>query len=206
MRRIFLALGRQYVDSGELHQADDVFYLRISELREMVRGEMQTKAARDLIAARRRQIEEDALVELPETIVGDVVPAKAIETATDQPYLAGISGSRGRAQGTAWVILDPADAPATLTRDDILVVPFTDVGWTPLFAGIGGIVAETGGQLSHTSIVAREYGLPAVVNVKNATHLIHHGQDVTVDGDGGRVYLRLEEDETAGSEPAGQPG
>jgi pyruvate,water dikinase len=96
------------------------------------------------------------------------------------------------------VILDPADAPPTLTRDDILVVPFTDVGWTPLFAGIGGIVAETGGQLSHTSIVAREYGLPAVVNVKNATHLIHHGQDVRLDGDGGRVYLGSPDPEEPG--------
>jgi pyruvate,water dikinase len=71
-----------------------------------------------------------------------------------------------------------------------LVVPFTDVGWTPLFSGIGGIVAETGGQLSHTSIIAREYGFPAVVSVKKATHLIQPGQPVTVDGERGRVYLR----------------
>jgi pyruvate,water dikinase len=94
------------------------------------------------------------------------------------------------AQGYASVVLDPAKAPVTLTENDILVVPFTDVGWTPLFCGIGGIVAETGGQLSHTSIVAREYGLPAVVSVKKATHLIKDGQSITVDGDHGRVYLK----------------
>ena len=70
------------------------------------------------------------------------------------------------------------------------MVPFTDVGWTPLFPGIGGVVAETGGQLSHTSIVAREYGLPAVVSVRQATHMIRDGQPVTVDGDAGRVYLK----------------
>jgi pyruvate,water dikinase len=64
------------------------------------------------------------------------------------------------------------------------------VGWTPLFSGIGGIVAETGGQLSHTSIIAREYGLPAVVSVRQATHLISDGQPITVDGAKGRVYLK----------------
>jgi pyruvate,water dikinase len=64
-----------------------------------------------------------------------------------------------------------------------------DIGWTPLFSVIGGIVAETGGQLSHSSIVAREYGLPAVVSVKGATRILHDGDPVTVDGGLGRVYL-----------------
>ena len=68
-------------------------------------------------------------------------------------------------------------------------MPYSDVGWTPLFSSIGGIVAETGGQLSHAAIVAREYGLPAVVGVKNATRLIREGQPVSVDGNQGRVYL-----------------
>ena len=68
------------------------------------------------------------------------------------------------------------------------MVPFTDVGWTPLLPGIRGIVAETGGQLSHTSIIAREYGLPAVVNVRDATRLIQDGELITVDGTRGRVY------------------
>jgi pyruvate,water dikinase len=89
----------------------------------------------------------------------------------------------------ARVVLTPAQAPADLGPNDILVVPFTDVGWTPLFPGIGGIVAETGGRLSHTSIVAREYGLPAVVSVHQATHLLHNGQPITIDGDTGRVFF-----------------
>ena len=76
-----------------------------------------------------------------------------------------------------------------LTHDDILIVPFTDVSWTPLFAGIGGLIAETGGQLSHSAIIAREFGLPAVVNVKQATRLIREGQTVVVDGDRGCVFL-----------------
>ena len=101
----------------------------------------------------------------------------------------GIAGNSRIAQGTARVIHNPSEAPATLTREDILIVPFTNAGRAPLFLGIGGIVAETGGQLSHTAIVAREYGLPAVVSIKKATRLIQNGQADTVDGDNGKVCL-----------------
>ena len=134
-------------------------------------------------------MEADALLELPDTIYGDYVPTQPIISAEGQDCLVGISGSSGRTQGYARIVLDPSEAPTTLTPDDILVVPFTDVGWTPLFSGIGGVVAETGGQLSHSAIVAREYGLPAVVSVKKVTHLVKEGQPITVDGDNGRVYL-----------------
>jgi pyruvate,water dikinase len=106
--------------------------------------------------------------------------------------LTGISGSAGIIRGRARIVRDPSLAPQDLSREDILVVPFTDVGWTPLLAGIGGIVAETGGQLSHTAIVAREYGLPAVVSVKHATQLLREGQLIVVDGGLGCVYLKQE--------------
>jgi len=141
------------------------------------------------VATRRAEMQADALITPPDTICGEHVPPQSVALTQDQAYLVGISGSSGVAQGCARVVLDPIEAPATLGQDDILVVPFTDVSWTPLFSGIGGIVAETGGQLSHSAIVAREYGLPAVVNVKHATRLIQNGQAVTVDGNTGRVYL-----------------
>jgi pyruvate,water dikinase len=144
----------------------------------------------DLVDGRKAEMAADAQLELPDTLCGDHVLAQPILLADEQEYLVGISGSSGLAQGHACVVLDPTQAPASLDRDMILVVPFTDVGWTPLFAGIGGIVAETGGQLSHTSIVAREYGLPAVVSIRGATQLIRDGQPLLVDGDRGRVYLR----------------
>ena len=105
-------------------------------------------------------------------------------------YLTGIGGSSGLAEGTARIIRDPADVDKALSREEILVVPFTDMSWTPFFSGIGGLIAETGGQLSHSAIVAREYGLPAVVSVKHATRLIEDGQWVKVDGTNGRVYLQ----------------
>jgi pyruvate,water dikinase len=93
-------------------------------------------------------------------------------------------------RGTARVVLDPGAVRGRLTREDVLVIPFTDTAWTPLFATVGGVVAETGGQLSHTAIVAREYCLPTVVGVKAATRLVRDGQAVTVDGGTGRVWLR----------------
>jgi pyruvate,water dikinase len=190
MRRIFLTLGDTFVARSQLEQRDDVFYLYHDEVQHLVEGALEGAVARERVVARRAEMEADAQIELPATICGDYVPTQPVSLANGQECLVGISGSSGLAQGYARVIVDPTEAPATLSKDDILIVPFTDVGWTPLFTGIGGIVAETGGQLSHTSIVAREYGLPAVVNIKKATLLIKDGQPITVDGDNGKVYLR----------------
>ena len=189
MRRIFLALADHLIAQGDLDERNDIFYLTYDELRQLVEGKLGADKAREKVSSQKAEMEADARIDLPDTICGDHVPTHAIQPAESQECLVGIRGSSGLAQGYARVILDPANAPVTLTRDDILVVPFTDVGWTSLFSGIGGIVAETGGQLSHTSIVAREYGLPAVVSVRKATHLICDGQPITVDGDRGRVYL-----------------
>jgi pyruvate,water dikinase len=190
MRRILLALGNHLAASGVLRERDDVFYLTYDELRNLVETNPEVAVVQDLVDGRKAEMAADAQLELPDTLCGDHVLAQPILLADEQEYLVGISGSSGLAQGHACVVLDPTQAPASLDRDMILVVPFTDVGWTPLFAGIGGIVAETGGQLSHTSIVAREYGLPAVVSIRGATQLIRDGQPLLVDGDRGRVYLR----------------
>jgi pyruvate,water dikinase len=189
IRRILLTLADQFVEDDVLDNRDDVFYLLYDELQDLIAGKLEADAARELVTTRKMEMKADAEIELPETICGDYMPTRPTPPAEGQEYLVGISGSSGLAQGHACVVLNPSEAPVTLTRDDILVVPYTDVGWTPLFHGIGGIVAETGGQLSHTSIVAREYGLPAVVSVKKATHIITDGQSITVDGDNGRVYL-----------------
>jgi pyruvate,water dikinase len=190
MRRIFLALADHFVARGYLERPSDIFHLFYPEVRQLVEGELDGDVVSQLVTRRIAEMETDAEVELPETVCGDCVPSHPIPSPQEQEYLVGISGSSGLAQGYARVIFDPAEVTTELTRNDILVVPFTDVGWTPLFPGIGGIVAETGGQLSHTSIVAREYGLPAVVSVKQATHHLKDGQAITVDGNAGRVYLK----------------
>ena len=189
MRRIFLALGDYLVGRGDLAQGDDIFYLTYEQLVQLVNGELEPTRAREIIHANKAEMEQDARILPPDTVCGEHVPAYPPSLPEGQEYLVGIRGSSGVASGRACIVLEPSQAPVGLTPDDILVVPFTDVGWTPLLAGIGGIVAETGGQLSHTAIVAREYGLPAVVSVKQATQLIQQGCQVTVDGDNGRVYL-----------------
>lgn len=189
MRRIFLALADHLVAGGDLAERDDIFYLTYGELLQVVDGQLDPDFVNETVGARKTEMERDAQIEPPDTVCGDVVPTRLVSLPQDQEYLVGIGGSSGLASGSARIVLEPSQAPVSLTRDDILVVPFTDVGWTPLLAGIGGIVAETGGQLSHTAIVAREYGLPAVVSVGQATRLIQDGQRVTVDGGSGRVYL-----------------
>jgi phosphohistidine swiveling domain-containing protein len=189
MRRIFLAVADHLVAGGRLAQGDDIFYLTHEEILQLVNGELEPGRAQEALSERRAEMERDAQVEPPDTVCGEQVPTSAPTLAEDQEYLVGIRGSSGVVSGRACIVLEPGQAPVGLTRDDILVVPFTDVSWTPLLSGIGGIVAETGGQLSHAAIVAREYGVPAVVNVKQATRLIQDGWRITVDGDNGRVVL-----------------
>lgn len=193
MRRLFLAAADRLVEGGTLADRDDIFYLLYDELSALSDGTLTPADAQVRIGRRKSEMAADALIDPPHVIRGQPThlrhEAAVPEVASTTEYLSGIIGSAGVAQGRARVIMDPALAPALLNRDDILVVPFSDVGWTPLFPGVGGIVAERGGQLSHTAIVAREHGLPAVVNVKGATRIIHEGQWLTVDGDRGRVYL-----------------
>jgi len=214
LRRLFLALGRRLVEADGLRDPEDVFFLHLHELRDFVKSGMRVDgpqkrfhggmlveefpglahpamgpdALQALVLERKAEIEEDRGVELPETILGEEIPS-ALPEPEDARILTGIAASGGVIRGTARVVRELSDAPARLSSADVLVVPFSDVGWTPLFASVGGIVAECGGQLSHTAIVAREYGLPAVVGVRSALKLIRNGQTVTVDGGAGRVYL-----------------
>lgn len=187
MRRALIELGKDLARQGKVDHPDDIFYLYHDELRECLAGDLETTEVRKRIVQRKQEMERDARVDIPDTFQGETgLFGPAI--SEEEGYLNGISGSPGRTHGVARIILDPARPPAALTSEDILVVPFTDVGWTPLLPGIRGIVAETGGQLSHTSIIAREYGLPAVVNVRDATRLIQDGELITIDGTRGRVY------------------
>ena len=194
MRRIFLAVAQRLVVQGDLADREDLFYLTYDEMKALADGHLSRQEAEARIAAHRTEIEADALISPPSVISGD--PHLACRVAQSEPevasYLSGIAASSGTVHGRARIVNDPVEAPAALSREDILIVPYSDVGWTPLFSSIGGIVAETGGQLSHAAIVAREYGLPAVVGVKDATRLIREGQPLSLDGNRGRVYLKPE--------------
>ena len=114
--------------------------------------------------------------------------AATSEQSADGLVLVGLAASRGQATGTARVVMTPQEA-AAIRPGEILVTRATDPGWTPVFSVIGAAVIEIGSTLSHAAIVAREYGLPAVVNIPQATQLIRDGQKIRVDGNSGRVTL-----------------
>jgi pyruvate,water dikinase len=104
-------------------------------------------------------------------------------------FLTGLCVSPGAAEATVVVMRDPAEF-ASMTRGAILVAPATDPSWTPLFTLASGVIVEVGGMLSHASTIAREYGLPALANVKDATRILRTGDRVYLDATGGRVVLR----------------
>ena len=118
-------------------------------------------------------------------------PIHKEEEIAETHVLKGLPVSPGRVTGPARVIMDPRRDPH-LEEGEILVAPVTDTGWTPLFILAKGLVVDVGGLLSHGSIVAREYGIPGVLNVMVGTKLIKTGQIITVDGAKGEVYLHEE--------------
>jgi pyruvate,water dikinase len=189
MRRLYLALGEDLVRSGQIYTAEDVFYLISGELDDLVWGAGNAEAMRERITARKAAIAADREVEIDDIVIGEDPIAGPAPEAGDAEYLVGIPGSSGVVEGCARILGSPYDFKPTQGDSEILVVPFMDVGWTPLFSSIAGIVAETGGQLSHSAIIAREFGLPAVVGVRQATKIIRQGQPISIDG--GRGIVRL---------------
>jgi pyruvate,water dikinase len=184
-RAILAPLGPELVAAGRLGQADDVWLLTLPELRAALAGEDQ----RPLANGRRAwYAEEVRRRHQPRFLLSDGTEPR-IETLDEvgDGALRGTPASAGRVTAAARVILDPVGA--TLKPGEILVAPSTDPGWTPLFLTAGGLVMEMGGAMSHGSIVAREYGIPAVVGVPGATERIESGQVLTVDGSAGTVRV-----------------
>jgi pyruvate,water dikinase len=176
-------VARRLVERGRLDQADDVFGLTRAE---MESGLLDGAALdlRELAGPRLREMDELAEVEMPEVIFGDeFTPAPPSDP---EHTLAGIPSSRGVQRSRARVV-SGVDEASKVERGDIVVIPYSDVGWTPMLARAGGIVAESGGLLSHSSIVAREFGIPCVVSVSGAMR-IPDGSVVRVDGFTGDVH------------------
>jgi pyruvate,water dikinase len=207
-RELVVELGRRLAARGVLADADDMFFLRFEEIEPVVAG----KAAGDMtqfrsgnwdrvpgqkavfdvrarVAERRAEYERNLAVSPPAIVVGKYDPEKHKPDRADSASheLRGLAVSPGIAIGPARVILHAGEGQ--VLPGEILVAPFTDPGWTPYFIPAAGIVMDQGGLLSHGSIVAREYGIPAVVNVGPATRLIRTGQMIQVDGDSGRVRI-----------------
>jgi phosphohistidine swiveling domain-containing protein len=182
-RTCFVRLGEILVRQGVVDDKEDVYYLYWQELVDII-AQRSTEPKQALVETRRRDIESYRDAVLPELILGSEQPPvmKDFEGA-----LKGIPTSLGMYSGPARVIRGINDFEK-LDDGDVLIIPFSDVGWTPLFAKAGAVVAESGGMLSHSSIVAREYGIPAVVSVAGVCRLAN-GTQISVNGYTGEIAL-----------------
>ena len=181
-RPAVLEMGRRLVERGRLDAASDIFYLTHQEV-EAALDIGDGHDLRDLASRRQNEIELVTDVQMPETIFGDEF--EPAPTVVPDRRLVGIPSSRGVRRAAARVVESAAEADR-VESGDILVIPYSDVGWTPMLARAGAIVAESGGLLSHSSIVARELGIPCVVSVAGAMS-IPDGATVRVDGFTGEV-------------------
>jgi phosphohistidine swiveling domain-containing protein len=188
-RRLVLAAARRLVAKRALAGANDVFYLRSGDLLAALAGE--TRDAQSIADRAESEMQRWSTMTPPQTI-GAPPPADESSPAALEGHrageLRGNGASAGVARGPARVLMSLADADR-LHPGDVLVARTTMPAWTPLFAVACAVVTETGGVLSHAAVVAREYGIPAVLNVVDATRLIRDGQLVEVDGSHGRVRI-----------------
>ena len=186
-RLMTLRAAHVLMQDGLLEDAETIFYLRIEEVQTALRGAMPVATVRHLIAQRRLERQRDAARHLPDLFVGER-PLYAELLPTQGTVLTGLPSSPGRVTGIARVLYSPQEG-TRLQPGEILIAPSTDPGWTPLFLLASGLVMETGGYLSHGAIVAREYGIPAVLNVPLATQRIPDGGSILLDGAQGVVQV-----------------
>ncbi|XXY41198.1 rifamycin-inactivating phosphotransferase [Sorangium sp. So ce260] len=169
-----------------IREKEDIYYLTFQELREVVR----TNALDDQLVSQRKDEHERYRKLTPPRVItsdGEIVAVAYKRADLPAGALVGLPVSSGVVEGRARVLLDMTDAE--LAEGDILVTTFTDPSWTPLFVSIQGLVTEVGGLMTHGAVIAREYGLPAVVGVEHATRLIQDGQRIRVHGTEGYVEI-----------------
>jgi pyruvate,water dikinase len=195
-RRALLRLGGRLVETGRLDDPDDVFHLDLDGLRAAAGG----ADAREDARAGRRRLADDALLDPPPLIGAPPDPGRPMDPGmakffgapgppeVDGTTLRGASGSGGSAEGVARVIAS-VDRLGEVQPGEVLVCRSTTPPWTPVFASIAALVTDTGGVLAHGAIVAREYGIPAVMGTRIGTRMIQTGQRVVVDGDAGEVRI-----------------
>jgi pyruvate,water dikinase len=188
LRQAFLILGDRLHKTGVLSLAEDIFFLELAEIEILAQSRIEFDVP-TRIADRRAEYENNKACTPPPVVVGRFDPHKhALPQIDVARELKGIAVSPGVATGKARVILR-TDDHEYVEGGEILVAPFTDPAWTPYFLPAAGVVMDQGGVLSHGAIIAREYGIPAVVNVGPASKIIQTGQMLRVDGDRGVVTI-----------------
>jgi pyruvate,water dikinase len=187
-RKELLEAGREFTQAGIIDHADDLVFLKLAELDSLSKNE--SRDWKSLIAERRATYERELRRrQVPRVLVSDgraFYEGVGAETDTSD-IITGSPVSPGVAEGIVHVVLDPRGVH--LVPGEILVCPGTDPAWTPLFMAAGGLVTEVGGMMTHGSVVAREYGIPAVVGVHQATIRLKDGQKIRVDGTQGKIMV-----------------
>jgi pyruvate,water dikinase len=188
VRKKVLRIEQELMDAGRLKCKDDIFFLRAGEISLMQSGVLSWRDVEDRI--RERRIEHIRLAKMgpPRTLGLATAPRPAKTAAGGGVVLSGQCASPGRYEGIARVILDPS-IDARIEPGEVLVAPYTDPAWTPLFLTAGAAVVEIGSYLSHAGTVAREFGMPCVVDVGEATQRIRTGDRIALDADAGSVRI-----------------
>ncbi|MBW4432522.1 MAG: glycerol-3-phosphate acyltransferase [Pelatocladus maniniholoensis HA4357-MV3] len=193
LRWSFVALEQIWLNSSLLSEAGDIFFLEFAEIKRLIEG-MDTDLVEQLseiVKLRRSQLVEHGQINPVSLLVyGNTPPALPLRIAPLSPdqVLQGIPASPGQAVGRVKVLRN-LQSMTEIDKETILVVPYTDSGWAPLLVRAGGLISEAGGRLSHGAILAREYGIPAIMDVHNATWIFQDGQQVRIDGTRGIVEI-----------------
>lgn len=189
-RKIYLEIGKSLHNLNILDEPRDIFFMRKKEIRKIFENKYANnelvQIKKDVLQRKKVFLENEAST--PPKFLHGTLESKDF-TCKDATEFQGIPASRGVLSGQVRVLDNIADI-WKVCAGDILVVPRTDPGWTPVFRKIGGLITETGGILSHGAVVSREYGIPAVTNIPNACHIFKTGQTVTIDGSKGIVTIK----------------
>jgi phosphohistidine swiveling domain-containing protein len=188
-RHLFMEYGRRYLEKGIIDDPNDIFFLSKEEIFDIARG--AEPPSRMEIRRRRADFERYKEILPPKFLKGRVEFDDTQVMDGDCLKVTGTSASPGVAEGRARVV-DSIERLSEVMEGEILITSNTDPGWTAVFSKLGGLITETGGILSHGAVVSREYGIPAVTAVKNATRIFRTGQELLLDGNDGIVYVRGE--------------
>ncbi|WP_267666539.1 PEP-utilizing enzyme, partial [Listeria innocua] len=185
-KRALLRAGEELVRSGVISEKEDIYFLYFDELREVVRT---NKADYQLINTRKSDFASYEKLTPPRILTsdGEMISGQYHRENLPENTILGLPVSSGVVEGRARVILNMEKAD--LEDGDILVTAFTDPSWTPAFVSIKGLITEVGGLMTHGAVIAREYGLPAVVGVENATKIIQDGARIRINGTEGYIEL-----------------
>jgi pyruvate,water dikinase len=190
-RKLYLEIGERFTKQNILNKPTDVFFLYKREIRRIIQTKLDDKELLKFSALIEKRIEDFNKYEYvtpPKFLQGQLAYNDPKKEVTDSTYFRGNAASPGVITGKVRVLTDISGISQVRTGD-ILVVPKTDPGWTPVFSKIGGLITETGGILSHGAVVSREYSIPAVTNIVNACNIFQDRMIVTLDGNNGTIKI-----------------